>query len=213
MTAARTTTHVARTVRAGGPRVPRRQPLGLTLVELVLVSIMVTVISGALFVTSLTGNATMVSHDASLHVQQEARRALDSMTRELRLAGGTVNAAGSQLDFQVALGYDLGLPCAEDAVCWGAQDQRAANQPGWQVRYRLNGTQLVREIVDGTGVVQPGTRVLANDVSAVTFAYTGAPTHTVTVQLQVRRVSSRLTGGQRQASPTPLRLQVHLRNA
>ena len=169
------------------------------------------VIAGALIVTFTMSQRAFISADAAVYVQQQARQALMQMTQELRQAGGVVVAAGNQLTIQLDLGYNLAGPCPANAVCWGARDQAGAAQSGWSIRYRLNGTQLVRELLNAAAVVQPGTRVLANDVSQSTFTYVAA-TRTITIQLQVRRASSQIAGGGINASPTPLVTTIRLRN-
>ncbi|MBI3082830.1 MAG: hypothetical protein HYY90_00450 [Candidatus Omnitrophica bacterium] len=173
--------------------------------------VMFALILAALFATFLTTQRHYASSDAYVHVQEEARRASNAMTRELRNAGGAITAAGSQLDFQLPLGFDAAPPCLPSTVCWGAFDQGGAAQPSWSIRYRLNGTQLVREIRNAEGAVQ-ATRVLANDVGLLSFSYLGAPANTVTAQLQILQTSQQLPGGSMGTTPVPLVIQVKLRN-
>ena len=189
-----------------------RSARGFSLVEMMVTLSIFGVLSGVLFLSSVVSHRSYVTGDTFVHVQQQARQALDVMHRELHEAGGTVAAAGAQLTFQTALGYNLAAPCPADAICWGARDQAGANQQDWSVRYRLSGTQLVREILNAAGVVQVGSRVMANDVSSLAFAYAGGSTRTITIQLQVTRTSAELAGGQLSAAPTPLITSIKLRN-
>ena len=198
-------------IRAPRPRLPGR-PRGMTTMEMLVVLALFAVIAGALMTSYLTSSRAFTSADASVYVQQQARQAMGEMTRELRQAGGAVVVGASQLTVQQDLGYDLAAPCPANAVCWGARDQAGNVQFGWSSRFRLNGSQLVLEILDAA--VPPavqGTRVLANDVSQLTFTYVAA-TRTVTIQLQVRRTSSGLAGGSITAAPTPLVTSIRLRN-
>lgn len=185
---------------------------GLTLVEMLVVMGIFGVLLAVVSMSMVMSHRSYVSSEAYVTVQQEARRALDNMVKELREAGGTIAAVGAQLDFQVALGYNLAPPCPLNAVCWGARDQNGTVQFGWSLRYRVNGTQLVREIRDAGGVVQPGTRVLANYVSQLSFVYVGGTTRTLTVQLQVQRTSPQLGGGSMALGLNPLVVQIKLRN-
>jgi len=92
---------------------------GLTLLELLFALLIAAVLIAALFVTATVGRMSYVSADARAHVHQQVRQAFDHMAEELREAGGTVTVTGgSQLKFQVALGYDLGGSCPPSAVCW-----------------------------------------------------------------------------------------------
>lgn len=170
---------------------------GLTLTELLVVATVSLVLAGALFLTFLASRNSYLSNEAYVQVQQQARRALDNMVTELRVAGGTITVVGNQLTFQLALGYNLGAPCPANDTCWGARDQAGANQGGWSVRYRLSGAQLVREVLDTGGpppLVQ-ATRVLANNVSQLSFTYVGGTTNTITMQLQAQQASPLQPGG------------------
>jgi len=182
--------------------------------ELVLLVLLLSLVTGLLVATSLGSQRAYATSDAILQVQGEARRAFDTMLAELRQAGGAITTGASQVDFQFALGYNQPLPCPANAECWGAYDQAGARQANWRVRYRLDGAQaqLLREIVDNTGAVRPGTRVLANDISQASFTYVGGATRTMTVQLQAQRTSSAIAGGSVTASPVPLVMRLHLRN-
>lgn len=186
--------------------------LGFTVLELLIVLAILSILSGVLLSTSLVSQKAYVSAEAYAHVQQEARQAFDAMTKELREAGGTISALGSQLDFQIVLGYDLAAPCPANALCVGARDANGVDQPGWWTRYRLVGTQLVREILDAANTVQPGTRVLANDVDALLFNYIGGSAKTIVIQLHVQQSSQQLPGGSTGTTPAPLLTSIQLRN-
>ena len=187
-------------------------PRGITLFELLVVTVIFAVVAGAVSLASYSHRTSYLSTETKVYLQQQARQALSEMERELRQAGGTIATAANQITFQMNLGYDQAAPCPANAVCWGARDEAGANQSGWSVRYRLNGTQLVRELVNGAGVLQAGTHVLANDVTVLQFIYVGGTTRTATVQLQVQRFSSLLPGGGLAVAPTPLVSRVKLRN-
>ena len=184
-----------------------------TLVELLMVLAIFSLMSGALFSSFLIGKGSYLSADAYVHVQEEARRAIDVMGRELRGARGAgIAGLPNSLQFPVALGYNLAAPCPANNVCWGAVDSAGVGQPNWTVQYRIVGTQLVREILNG-GAVQPGTRVLANDVDAArtSFAY-DALANTVTISLGVTMTSAQLAGGSMSTVPNSLTTRVKLRN-
>jgi type II secretory pathway pseudopilin PulG len=182
------------------------------LLEVMVVLLLFSLVLGGLLTTLLTGQASYASAEAYVQVQQEVRRAFDDMTRELREAGGTITAAADQLDFQVSLGYDRTdlAGCPASAVCWGTQAANGLEQSGWSVRYRLDGTQLIREVLDEAATVQ-GTRVLANyvDAAASSFAW-NVGSRTMTAVLAGRYEHPLAT----QAVQTigPLTSRVRLRN-
>ena len=71
---------------------------------------------GALLVTFLSGQSSYLSMDASIQVQEETRRAFDTMVRELREAGqvlSCVSPSCQTLDFKLALGYNLTNPSTD----------------------------------------------------------------------------------------------------
>lgn len=182
----------------------------MTLMELLVTLIILGVVAGAVFTSLLMSRRAYLSAEAYVHVQQEARQAFDAMARELRQArASTLVAAGSTCTFQIALGYNLAAPCPPNDVCWGARDAAGANQVGWKLRYQLTGTQLIRQILNAADQPQPGNRVLANDVSQLTFE----GTNTITVQLQVQQASGQLPSGAMAVAPSPLVTRVRLRNS
>ena len=198
-------------------------------------SLILFVIGGGLLTTFLTGQTSYLSGDAYVRVQEEARKAFDNVVRELREAGwettvpkpspgllyvGGGSGTSSQLEFQVALGYNLPSGGCElapyaGAICWGAQDGSGANRAGWSVRYEVAGKQLLRKVFDAAGAEQTALqRVLANDVDAPnsSFAWDAAASvRTVTITLQILYQNSALPGGSQ--TTNQLTSRVRLRNS
>lgn len=188
---------------------------GTTFIELLVVAVLLLVVLGALFVTLMAGkNSSMVS-GAYVHVQQETRRALDAVVRELREAGSVAAAPdGKRIDFQIVRGYNLPGECV-DAICWGNE----TTPNGW-VHYVFNQTtpqnmQLLRcATPNAADAIDPAAcRVLGNQVNEPNsqFGYSGI-TNTVTIRLEVRETSTQLPGGSLGTSPAPLIDYVRLRN-
>jgi len=223
------------------PQPPAQSPeprAGFSLIELLVVMAMMGVVMGALLTSFLIGRKSYLSADAYVQVQQEARRAFDVMVKELResgwratrvqpapaapvIAGGVTAGPGASLDFQIALGYDVGTTitgCPTSAICWGAQNGTGTPRYDWSVRYSVNGTrQLIREVFDapppaGGNVVQGTARVLANDVQTFQVSYTNSTVKTVAIQLAVQQTSQQLAGGSMSTTPAPLQTRVRLRN-
>ncbi len=167
-----------------------RAACGFTLVELIIVSALLVLLGGGFLTMFLTGQSSYLSADASIQIQQEARKALDVVVRELREAGAATGSVvtrtgplpnGSyQLNFQIALGYNMatypGAPpggCTTPAsICWGG------NTISEWVHYVVIGAagagvnrQLVR-CVNGDAATAiasaAGCRVLANNVNLPT---------------------------------------------
>lgn len=210
---------------------------GFTLVELLVVSILTVIVAGGLLTAFLTGQTSYFSADAYVQVQQEARRAFDTMVRELREAGpsggtprlsvGPVGGvlAGNQLNFRIAMDYDTGT----GQITWG--DGTVVNN--W-VHYAIitnnslsagNQQQLARctngnaagAVTSSAGCTE--WRILANNVVLVpggSFVIDSEPApETVTIKLQVRYQSGLLPGGSQSlgSQTAPLTSRVRLRNA
>ena len=194
---------------------------GMTFVELLMVIFALMAILGALFSSAFLGRRMSISADSYITAQQQARQALDNMVTELRWAGNFSPAlsttAVNQVTFQMPMGFNLSTTapgCLPNAVCWGVRDSAGTIQTTWQIQYRLNGTQLVREVLTGG---TPQTRVLANDISQLLFdAPNPSDLKTVRIQLQARRQSADIVGGSMQANVIPgpnlVAASVQLRN-
>jgi Tfp pilus assembly protein PilW len=196
------------------------------------VAVLFIVLVAGLLTTFLTGRTSYLSADAYIQVQQEGRRAFDTMVRELRESGQvTVTADGvngsSRLHFQIARGYntEAGAPplgcTVPPSICWGSD-----TTTGEWVHYSLIGAagntrQLIRyRGVQGAAPPASCTaandcRVLANYIrhpnedNTALFLYDAA-TQTVTVNLQTELLNPVLPTG-RITSPL-LTSRVRLRN-
>jgi len=210
-------------------RTPPRRPVnarGYTLVELMIVAVVFLIIGGGLLTTLLTGRTSYLSADAYLTVQQESRRAFDTMVRELREAGNVTPAAtnANQLNFQIARGYNTEVSCQNPAaICWGSDN--ATNE--W-VHYKIvnnletprNPWQLIRYRDGASGGAPPaqcnapGCRVLSNNVRAPgvnpnAFQYDSA-NKVLTITLQNAYANPALPTGQQ--ATAVLTSRVKLRN-
>ncbi|MBI2094348.1 MAG: hypothetical protein HYT88_06485 [Candidatus Omnitrophica bacterium] len=196
---------------------------GMTLVEMMIVGLLLTVIGGAIFTVLLVGRRTFLTSHTYLYVQQEGRRALSDMSKEVLQAGnvnGNVSFSGSQrMDFQILKGYDA-VACG--GFCWGTENATYPN--GW-IHYVLDTAnvqqaRLLRCVTANRLDAMPagfaGCRVMANHVdpslAATAFRYDHA-LRTVTFTLHTLVSSAQLPGGSVGTMPVPLTARVMLRNA
>lgn len=199
----------------------RSYPKGLTIVELMVVTVVFTGISAALMVMFQTAHDSQLISSEVIYLQQEARRAFTTMSRELREAGNVRQAGDGvgqadftdelQIDFQINRGYD------EDdcgGTCWGDED----DNDRW-VHYLLNtpedqDTQLIRCTTENQddAIDTDACRVMAHDVETFEADYDYAGM-VLTLTLNIQKDSEQLRGGSVNASTVPLVMQVKLRNS
>ncbi|MBI4341105.1 MAG: prepilin-type N-terminal cleavage/methylation domain-containing protein [Candidatus Omnitrophica bacterium] len=202
---------------------------GFTLPELLVVGVIMAVVLGAMLVTFMSGQTSYLAMDASIQIQEEARRAFDTMVREIRGGGSAAPRTVSgkpALDFRVALDYNLlGVAgCPADAVCWGAYDGSGVAHKDYWVEYRVetlgNGrAQLVREVLIGDSgsspvgpLTPPVTRVLSTLVDdTVTNAF-DVSADVVTITLPFKSPRNALVPGSTSGQATTLASKVKLRN-
>ena len=117
----------------------KRNLWGFSLAEIIIVAFLMVLVGGALIVVMISGPISLRSSDAYVLVQEEARKALNAMLRELRQAGPSTGTTqirvnpfnpNPQLDFQMARLYDnnicgAGTACGNPdgticrGTCWG----------------------------------------------------------------------------------------------
>ena len=131
---------------------------GFTLIEIMVVFTVFSIIIGAIYAVFTVGNQSWLQGAAQVDVQQEARRAMDWMIRELRESrdsGITIASGGSSITFEIP--SNLG----STDIIWD-----------YQVQYFLSGAQLMRTLSDkstGVPIAIDVNRVLANDVNNLQF--------------------------------------------
>lgn len=198
---------------------------GFTLVELLIAALIFLAVMGALLASLMIGKSSYLSSEAYIRVQQEARRALNAMTAEVREAGHIDSPTTgdnqdvtntTRLNFKIAKSYDLSDPnCL--GICWGNDTETG----GW-VHYLLNTgdpnhVQLARcqstaaEGADTAITDFSACRVLANDVDTFSIDYADG-TRTLTIRLANRATSGQLAGGSLSTTPAPLTTRIQLRN-
>jgi len=213
------------------PPTPHLSPLSaFTLTEMLVVMTIFGTIAGAVLMSFLIGQQSFKSIDASIHVQQQARQALQAMVAELREAGNIDSPATSpnvsftnvsRINFQIARGYDTS---ACGGICWGDD---AAN--GRWVHYLMRpasptDTELVRCLsATSDSATFDSCRVLARNLDetvlplpdgapATAFTFTSS-SKIIDLRVAVVYTSQQLPGGRvGSGPPEPIRAKVTLRN-
>ena len=146
---------------------------GFTLIEMMVVLAIFSIVIGIAY-TALSLNETyrdLVLTKIQLYRQN--KRAIDTITAELQRSAAThwtiIDGGGSSPDiirFQTPLVNSMD---AQYNIPWGARHGNT-DYPNFFIQYKLSGTQLIREVVDGGGVIQAGTqRVIAENISNLQF--------------------------------------------
>jgi len=158
---------------------------GFTLVELMVVALLTSVVMSAIFMVMSSGRSTWFETDAQVSVQQELRKAMQTMKFDLAMSGPKK------------------ISCADNGVAVTSISFSVSNGSGtWTgpVNYSVSSGHLLR--VNGTD-----TRYLANNVSALTFMRSAASPR----MLQINMTVSKLTMANRNINVTQ-RAGVYLRN-
>lgn len=149
---------------------------GFTVLELLITTSLSSVVLGTLFLAMQTGQIQLESSDARMTMQDSAREGIHKMVQEIRQSAPTriTITNGSAIQFTIP---DAATPLNSSySVNWSNGDV---------IQYALGGTnnqQVIR-----TNSSAGTTKVIANDVTALSFVgNSGSPT-VVTITMSVQR--------------------------
>lgn len=181
---------------------------GFTLVELLIAMVLVGVVATAVYASFISGVEASSSRDTQARAQNDARAAVDEFTRDVRQA---VSPDGLIAPVAAA-------PTATSIELWvdNSRSLTATTATPVRVRYRLSGTNFVRQVLTGStwsaedvlapGVVNGSTALFtAVDINGAATVIPGA----------VATISLRLILGDRSgraSTTTELQADATLRN-
>lgn len=167
---------------------------GFTLIELMVVLTILLAIFGAVLISFLVGRRSQVAGDAYVQVQQEARRAVDEMIKELHQSSSDrlILVDADTVIFQVP--NDNDEPQDGSVMTGGTLEWGAPGVANGCIQYTLNGTTIERTLLAGpfdAGTQSCGDAVagepvwtVGNHVDDVTFtATTGGLRISVTTEM------------------------------
>ncbi|MGH7793338.1 MAG: PilW family protein [Candidatus Binatia bacterium] len=164
---------------------------GFTLMELVVATAISMVILGAIAGTFMTQTKFYNAQEQVNEMQQNARAAMDLMSREIKLAG--YKPTGSAV---IGVAYSASeLRIRADLNGDGAINDTSDEH----VVYTFDGANL--QIKRAYGVVGATPEVLANSIAAFTFGYLNSSGAATTTPADIRQVSLNITA--RTAKPDP----------
>jgi len=142
---------------------------GFTLIELMVVALISLIILAVIFGVLSAGRQSWRTGSTQVELQQETRKAMDWMVKELRESGpaqANITGGGSIITFQVPVDWEPDGDVVDNNgnIEWGAEDNL-----GRSIQYLLGGLnnrQLLRKVLNGFPVgAQVGVdRILANNI-------------------------------------------------
>lgn len=144
---------------------------GFTFIEVMITLLVFSIISLTLWAVLSTGKHSWHRGVTQIELQQETRKAMDRITKELRQSGSThmaISGAGTVLTFQVPVDWDNDGDIVDDDgnIEWGADDTK-----DWAIQYFLNNNrQLLRRTLDAypNGNQTGADKILANNIRSDT---------------------------------------------
>jgi type IV pilus assembly protein PilW len=186
---------------------------GFTLMEVLIALSVFVIVLFAVYVAYESSRTTFTRGQNKVEIQQTARVAMDMLTNEVRMAG---------YDPSDVMNPPPAPPTTSAIVAANANtltfiaDVDGDNVTD-QVTYRLQGTQVIRDLAswDGATFPAPTSEVLGEGVTALTFNYFDASDNPTATLADIRRITVGLTiqgtalGKQ---ETLPLTMDVRLRN-
>jgi len=142
---------------------------GLTLVEVSIVIFLFSILLTAILTLLVTARISWKSGGSQLTVQQEGRKGLGSIVRELRQARlSTISGVPADGTSHNSITFQIPASISESGTIWSTDIQYSLGG--------LNNSQLIR-IQDGNQ------RVLANNISALSFSRSASKPETINISI------------------------------
>lgn len=167
---------------------------GFTLIEMMVVIAIFSMIMASIFGVLAIGRSSWYQGTTQIDTQQEARKAMDKIVRELRESGSQkITIGASQVTFQISTGVD-----ANGQIIWGACTNWADNTntvANYAIKYYLSSNKLYRSVLNSypSGSAVGTDTIMANNVLSLTFTGNGPPV--TIVDLAVVTQKTVLQGG------------------
>lgn len=170
---------------------------GFTLAEMLVACAIIGMVMAGIFTLQQQGQLAYLWGSARVEVQQNARLALDLMTRELRSAQSITT---------------MGANCNTDT---GANTITFNNSSGTSITYSLSGTSspyiLQRAGSDVIGGVD-SFKIFCYGTDGYSYASSAADIRSVKIQLQTRVADTAVSGSSERAQYAVVESRVRLRN-
>ena len=150
-----------------------KNKIGFTLIETIVALFLFSIIIACLFSVLATARSSWTASSSQVNVQQEARRGLSAMVRELRQANlpGITGVPADGADYN-SITFQIPASITAGGTIWSSNIQYSLGG--------LNGTQLLK-------TQDASQRVLANNISAVTFNRTVLSPDTINISVTTQK--------------------------
>jgi prepilin-type N-terminal cleavage/methylation domain-containing protein len=181
---------------------------GFTLVELLVAMVLVGVVATAVYASFISGVEASSSRDSQARAQNDARMAMEEFTRDVRQAVSPDGIVAPVAAAPTSTSIELWVDNNRSLTATAAAPKR--------VRYRLSGTNFVRQVL--TGTVWSAEEILAPAVangSTALFTAVDVNGAATTIPGAVATISLRLILGDRAgraSTTTELQADATLRN-
>lgn len=146
---------------------------GLTLIETIIVIFLFSIVLASIYNILTTSRFSWKSASSQLTVQQEARRGLNTMLKELRQARlSTISGVPVDGMPHSSITFQIPESITESGVTWSSNIQYSLGG--------LNSAQLIR-------TQDSGQRVLANNISILTFDRSPSSPDTITINIATQK--------------------------
>jgi prepilin-type N-terminal cleavage/methylation domain-containing protein len=140
-----------------------QQSHGFTLLETVIATAIGSIVLSVLAKVLVASTNSLDYLAKGAAAVQDAHRGLERLKQELRRSAPTrididqAETASAVATFQTAGPYD-------DGVAWGAEDNQGLWREGWHARYRVFNSDLMRESLDESLLIQGSALLVVRDV-------------------------------------------------
>lgn len=173
---------------------------GFSLIEVMVVIAVFSIIIASVFSIMTIGRNAWYQGGTAIDVQQEGRKAMDKMVRELRESGSQKQNLptsspyqANEVIFQISVGVDT-----DGNIIWGATTDWADSTTvtaSYAIKYYLSNNKIYRSVLNSypSGSVVGTDTIMANNIQSLTF--TGNVSPATTINITVVAEKTVLQGG------------------
>ncbi|MBM3252768.1 MAG: hypothetical protein FJZ16_00755 [Candidatus Omnitrophica bacterium] len=165
---------------------------GAGIIEIAITMVIFLILIGMLYGAISSNRVTVNEAQDKVKLQQEARKTLDRLEKELRASRNslvTISPTNDSVTFQVPVDWDSDgdVVDAIGAVEWGAEGNL-----NWTIQYLLGGInnqQILKRVFNTAGIQQGTDTVIANDIGSFQITRQIAQPNRIIINLTAQRTT------------------------